>query len=109
MITPPDFNYSSLRDINFEIKLFAPDGNPIGGIPVQIGQIENDAVKKLFTLTLVFLGVLTLAACGSDVEELTDLVDLRWKQSQELLKAVNKFKTAQRDLYTISSQDKYYE
>ena len=50
MIVPEFFNYSSMRDINVEIKLFAPDGNPISGIPVQINKIVNDSLKKVFTI-----------------------------------------------------------
>jgi len=48
--SPPNFNYNVTRDVNFEIQLYAPDGNPIAGIPVQINELVNDSYKKLFTL-----------------------------------------------------------
>lgn len=48
--SPPDFNYNVTRDVNFEIQLYAPDGNPVSGIPVQIKELANDSYNKLFTL-----------------------------------------------------------
>lgn len=50
LITPPGFNYSATREIRFEIQLYAPDGTPISGIPVQINEPVNETYKKLFTL-----------------------------------------------------------
>lgn len=50
LISPSYFNYNSTREINFEIQLFAPDGNPIIGVPVQVNELVNESYKKLFTL-----------------------------------------------------------
>ncbi len=50
MIVPPVFNYRTTNETDFQIQLNAPDGNPITGIPVQIGHVVNDTLIPLFTI-----------------------------------------------------------
>ncbi len=50
MITPTNFNYRTTNDVDFQIQLNAPDGNPITGIPVTINQLVNDSLEELYTL-----------------------------------------------------------
>jgi len=50
LVTPANFNYSSTKDLNFEIQLYAPDGKPVAGIPIQINEPVDGSYKKLFTL-----------------------------------------------------------
>lgn len=50
MITPPNFNYRTSNDVDFQIQLNAPDGNPITGIPVTINQLVNDSLEELYVL-----------------------------------------------------------
>ena len=47
---PSGFNYGTTKDVDFQIQLSAPDGNPIQGVPVQINRIVNGSLVKLFVI-----------------------------------------------------------
>jgi LruC domain-containing protein len=50
MVTPPNFNYSTIRDVNFEIQLYTPGGQPLSGVPVQISKVVSGNLVSLITL-----------------------------------------------------------
>ncbi len=47
---PFGFNYRTTSDVAFQIYMNAPDGNPITGVPVNIGHMINGEVEPLFTI-----------------------------------------------------------
>ena len=48
--TPAGFNYRTTSDVDFEIQLNAPDGNPITGVPVTINKLVNDSLIEMYTM-----------------------------------------------------------
>ena len=50
LVTDSTFCYRTTNEINFQIQLNAPDGNPIDGIPVHIGYMLNNEIVPLFTI-----------------------------------------------------------
>jgi LruC domain-containing protein len=47
---PPGFNYRMANDIDVQIQLNAPDGNPITGVPVTINMQVADSLVELYTI-----------------------------------------------------------